>query len=207
MTQYSFLSKSLQLRFVISLGILWFFGPLSWFFYLLIIFAIFFFLYRRTDPELIEYDQKQNPLWAPVTGKVLKIKKNIEGKSIDVTFGISSLQPWGLYFPIEGEVGFISDMTKETEKFELNVMTNSYAEVKLKIKRNFYKQLPKTWVISGDRGLAAACFGYLAGGGKVKLSLPADVEILVVEGEDIVAGLTAIGTMKDSLKVSEDDNR
>jgi len=154
-------------------------------------------------------------IYSPISGEVKKVSTN---KNHPV-FGEDLIElqlclPWwkemGLYLPIAGYVKDVTVGVKNFSFLRLNTWPNIDQKEGFKGSLaiilesddgdSFGLQLVKcplgmagrTWVMPGDRGRVAANFGYIPFGGTVLLYLPKFYEILVLEGDKLIAGESLI---------------
>jgi phosphatidylserine decarboxylase len=139
----------------------------------------------------------QGTVFAPVSGKVEKI--NNEGRKY-ILFKIGLLNEEGIYLPFTCEIknlSFHSDFSsfRFSSPKDISDEKGTVLELSDKKKRSISMQfvrfvsgkLPELIVLPGDRGRRQVNIGYFPFGGYVKLLLPSESEIVVKEGDKVVA--------------------
>jgi hypothetical protein len=168
---------------------------------------VLIFLTRKKEIQFKETSKTKGDLFlSPIYGKVVSVSKTpIE---YVVIIKMNFWKSWGLYLPFSSEMSYLNREKGEryynNEDYK-NLSSIFRTEVELVSKRSkkcklfFPKRIndrnPILWMKSGDRGRGAACFGYYPFGGLIVIFLPAETEILVVEGENIQAGFSVIGVI------------
>lgn len=179
------------------------------------IYLVMLFFSRRLPPAFQEDGAlKEGVLFSPVNGKVSVINEEIDhdvyGKNSKEVVLIS---PWwrehGIYFPTKAEINNLSyignrghfrflshNIFKPEKKREPSLTLGMSSSHSSPFGIDFYKCptgfWPKILTIPGDRGKAQVNMGFFGLGGTTVLNLPAEYEITVKEGSEVIAGQTII---------------
>jgi phosphatidylserine decarboxylase len=212
----NYLKLKYHIIFFTLLFVIVLFGFFLFAFCILAIYALICFLFRRKVLFLRDnLPPKAGLILSPITGKVLKVRKNwkrsIFGNDrVLLELKINFWNEYGIYFPTSGEVldffvkgRSIFDTSKEPLAREVEKMAKGLAfiieeknleQVALQFPKSLLGIFPKIKIMPGDNGQTKACLGHFPLGGKVLLYLPEKYEILVSKGDRLVAGETLIAT-------------
>lgn len=211
--KYFYLSRWIHLVVFFVLTFFWMVGlPLL---LLLVFFAycLFLFIFRKKRGVF-----KENPsitdgvLYSPVQGKVIQITPNSSHPSIGE--GLTEIVvkiPWhveyGVYLPFTSEVKDLF-VVKGRDFFRLSklkdIKFSDRAGVMLALENQKGDEIglqlikctaglwPEIKVMPGDRGKRQANIGLLPFGGTLVLYIPSKYEILVQDGQDVIAGESLI---------------
>jgi len=209
---------------IVLIGFLLFYllisGSFEFFSYLLIFYSIFLFLLRKKKSSYRDdLANDREVITSPVNGTVVSIQENIEsiffGKNL--TMIQINILPWnesGLYLPISGEVSevknqlgqkilrkwssFSIDQSKAlVDSISLKIKGKNEAFVGIQLIRCFFGASPNINILPGDRGKCRVCFGHFPLGGTVLLYLDRSYEVLLKSGDQMIAGETLVGGLKD----------
>ncbi|MBT3584337.1 MAG: hypothetical protein HN509_05505 [Halobacteriovoraceae bacterium] len=170
-------------------------------------------LFRENPPTLSE-----GVLYSPVNGRVAEIRNSCKHKTFgeELTLIKIIIPPWkemGVYLPFSSEV---RDLVVENGKpyfrwSKQNVIEESVAtpglsiclaspegeQIGLHIMRCVFGGWPEIAVMPGDRGKRQVNIGHIPFGGTLLLYLPPNYEILISEGDDVLAGETLVAGLKE----------
>lgn len=150
---------------------------------------------------------------SPIHGTVQSIRSSADGGN-EIRISMGMLDEKGLYLPTTGEVDFLKaylgkklprdakpeDFYRSTEEFshtDFTLTSKNQTKTLMRFIDCTFGMRPTIWLKSGDRGRAAACFGYYPFGGTLIIYLPKNSDILVFENEKIVPGQTVVAALKD----------
>lgn len=136
----------------------------------------------------------------------------------EIRISMSFWDEKGLYLPTAGEVAYLkASQGKKINRYAPNevfygsidqlahtdfiLMSKNQTRTQMRFVDARGGKRPTIWLKSGDRGRAAACFGYYPFGGTLLIYLPATSDILVFEKERVTPGQTVIAALKDQPKV------
>lgn len=187
----------------------------------IIISGLMGFAFRRAQIPYRDTLKNDGEIYlSPVHGEVKSIRR-----SVPVPFGhlmgheirvaITGWSEKGLYLPTTGEVSYLkatkgikirrdSDSVAfyrpmdDVAHTDLTLTSKNQTKTQMRFVDCKYGNRPTIWLKSGDRGRAAACFGYYPFGGTLLIYLPDTSDILVFEKERIVPGQTVIAALKDT---------
>jgi hypothetical protein len=198
----NYLPKRVHGIFLILIFVLIFFTDFKNGFFLLLIYLISLYLFRKNTISLHrEINSSKGLIFSPVFGVLSEIKKNVSHKTFghnltELRFYIPFGSEMGLYLPTQGEIkdliikwGTVINKMEEIPSQERETLNVPSLEIKNKnnevIGMQFlecsYGLFPHFYILPGDRGMALANFGYFPFGGTVLLYLPGNYEILIKE--------------------------
>lgn len=177
------------------------------------------FLFRRSDPEFKETRRGEGEmLLSPVNGKIMSIKKIYQDGEIhfdqEIIIRTFLRDSWGVYLPFKGEMMTLKQQEgesiplKDTEKnfspegmrtlnmTKLELSTEQEMSTSISLFPFWGERSPRIWMKSGDRGLGAACLGFMPWGGFCRLLMPGTAEILAISNEKVEAGQTVLAVLK-----------
>jgi phosphatidylserine decarboxylase len=195
-----FLSKDLLKKLlVLSIG-LYLVMPSSILILWLLVFGIFLALFRKNKVNFKNtLSNSTDILLSPVGGKVTAI--NDDRTIIEIKVPITG--PYGLYMPFSAQVGMFEKFKEEDNKFTKNIKRYSVvlrsklgATAALELISSSIATEVHVWVKTGDKARSRANFGYMPFGGKIKINLPTDSNILISVGDNIIAGSTILAGIK-----------
>lgn len=197
--------------FVISLIFIFkgtLFANFTWF----ILLSLVIFIFRQNRINLLDNTiQGIDLIVSPLNGVVRQIIK--EGNTTHILFKLSYFQEIGLYTPVDSEVaevkkqrgpsffrwGNFSKLKSNFEshyQFVVDLKTNSNLVVQLRIFKCLFGLKPSLSILGGDKTQKGARIGFIPFGGSILLSLPSEVEFLIKENDQVVAGETLICRLK-----------
>jgi hypothetical protein len=218
--KFSFLPANLfYLMLALLLAVL-IYLPLPVFFLALVLTVLVLIHFRRASiPFQDTFRLKHEIYLAPVFGKVASIRLNItrfgDPEVVhEVRIEIPFWSEKGLYLPTSGEVTYMKanlgkKIPRDAEEHMFYGPADELAHTDFLLTSGRrvatllrfidcpYGKRPWIWLKSGDRGRAAACFGYYPFGGTLLIYLPKNSDILVYSNEWIVPGKTVIASIKD----------
>lgn len=192
-----FISKISYFKIALSSFIIFVTLPVFLFLIWLIALAIFLYLRRSACPNYKD-GLAVNPdlFFSPISGKV----KWTDLEKREVCLTVSLLSGLGVYFPCPAKVedfklmkldrSRMSGFTNRRNRYNLTLRSSRNELVHLELEPlllNF-----RSFVLAGDRAKMSACMGYLPIGGKVKITFPSEIKLLVAEGETLKAGETVL---------------
>lgn len=213
----TYLPKRIHGIFLISIMICVFLLGFRQGFYLILIYLLALYLFRKNPKHLHkEISSSKGIIFSPVFGKLVQIKKNITHKVfgqnlIELRFSIPLGSEMGLYLPTQGEIidlnlkwGTVISRFSEFPSQETEALNVPLLKIKNKQNEIIGMQFvecvfgfnPHFYILPGDRGMALANFGYFPFGGTVLLYLPGNYEILVKEGSTVSPKDVLIASLK-----------
>lgn len=210
----NYLSRSTHFLIGLSLFVAWWFSWWTVFFLLTIFYISLFILFRRQHrEELLLQKEVREIIVSPVNGRVQEV-----GPSIDHPFFGKKVRwirilvaPWNEYGvllpaaseihdfhfrPSKGPLRWLKPDTrfiKDALGVSVTLRTRTDDLIGIQFLRCFLGRWPKLAIVPGDRGRIQSRVGTLPFGGTVLLYIPENYEILVQEGEDLVAGSSFVG--------------
>lgn len=189
-------------------------------FFIVILVVLTGYIFRRGKVEFQETDRPKGELFlTPVFGRVKSIRKSVtsfnqETRGHEIRITISGFDQKGLYLPTSGEVNYLKanigvSIPRDSENYAFYRPVEELAHTDLILaSKNGMKSLlrfvdckngvrPNIWLKSGDRGRAAACFGYYPFGGTLIVYIPENSDVLVYENEQVVPGQTVLAAIKE----------
>lgn len=164
----------------------------------LVVLATTLYLFRRRKIYFHE-DQMTTTgtVFAPVSGRVVEI---VNGNSKSILIKMGLLQEEGIYLPSTSEIKnltFHSDFSSfrfstpkdicDDKGTVLELSDKKGRTISMQFIRFVTGRLPELIVLPGDRGRRQVNIGYFPFGGYVKLLLPQDCEVVVKEGDKVIA--------------------
>lgn len=138
-------------------------------------------------------------LLSPVSGNVISIN---DDRSV-IEIKVPSLGPFGLYMPFSAQVGMFEKFEDEDNKFtrnskRYNVIFRSKlgSATALEVFNSSLATEAHIWLKTGDKARSSANFGYMPLGGKIKINLPTESNVLISVGENVIAGSTILAGIK-----------
>ena len=164
------------------------------------------FLFRKRSVQLAQKKTSADVIVSPVSSKIYKIKESKKsdffGEGLkEIKFRVHPFQEYGLRLPAQADVDDIIIEEKKNVFIQLCLTSGQLKKrmLGLKIKPQRMGPIFKNFLQAGDRGMMAACFGLLPFGGEVSLYLPRTMNILVREGELMVAGESLIAAWEGEI--------
>ncbi len=188
-------------RAIYLLILLWLFGFNLLFLWLLIVFSLVFFMFRKKSVDLASKRSiNKNIIASPVNGKFIGFDNNENSKILK--FRVYPWHNYGLYLPIEGEILGSIDHSKpglEQEKSNFTLLKSKLGkEIKIYYDSFLHLLSPRVFIKEGDRGIVGGLYGYLPFGGEVIVELPAECEILIKKGDNVISTQTLLASFKES---------
>ena len=167
-----------------------------------------FYIFRRKKVYFHE-DQvtTTGTVFAPVSGKVVRVS---EGNTKSITIRMNILDELGIYLPCTSEIknlNFHSDYSSfrfsslNLDSSEVGTVLELSDKKKRVISLQFIRfvtgRLPELVILPGDRGRRQVNIGYFPYGGFVILNLPEESEIVVKEGDRLVATEAIVARFKN----------
>lgn len=162
--------------------------------------SLFLLLFRKN--KVIFKNTPSNTteiILSPVAGKVVAIATDKSFLEIKVPI----LGPYGLYMPLSAQVAMYENFQIEDKNFTKNAKQYSLvfrnklgATTAVDISNSMFGTEAHVWLRTGDKARSSANFGYMPLGGVVKVNLPEESNLLVREGEKVLAGSTILAGIK-----------
>ncbi len=217
----SFLPKSLHILFIVVALFAWLALSFIWLFLILLIYLGMYFLYRQS--RLTYKDDvgfKNDVFYSPVSGVLKRVRKSVDhpffGKNLtEVHLVVMPWDEYGVYLPFTCEV---KELRAHRGKRLMRLaphMTN-YIEAEsdlgidlvcdgvngstigMKFIQCYFGGWPEVALLPGDRGKRRSNIGYFPYGGSVILYLPPETQLLLDEGDKLIAGVSVFaGLTKD----------
>ena len=198
-------------------GFYWFSIPL------LLVYGMILFFSRKLPPAFQEDGAlKEGILFSPVNGKVTAVNESFNHDVYgENTKEIVLVSAWwrehGIYFPTKAEVNNLSyvghrghfrffshKVFQKNQKREPSVTMGMSCAHSNSFGIDFYKCplgfWPKILTIPGDRGKAQVNMGFFGLGGTTVLYLPAEYEVTVNVGTEVIAGQTILARSTEVIK-------
>jgi hypothetical protein len=196
----------ISLLFIFKGGI---FANFLWFLFL----SLVIFIFRQNRINLLDNSiQGTDLLVSPVNGTIQKFIREDNGLT-HLLIKIDLLQEIGIYLPVESE---ILDVKKTRGKsilrwskpllflnqkdqiyhFHVELKTQAEKLIQMEIFKCFLGIKPSLSILGGDRGQKGARMGFMPFGGTVLLTFSSEVEFLINEKDQVVAGETLICRLK-----------
>ncbi len=201
----------------------WLIFSFFWAFILLLIYAGMYFLFRQN--RLTYKDDvgfKNDVFYSPVSGILKKVRKNIDhpffGKNLTEVHLV--MMPWdefGVYLPFTCEVKELR-AHRGKRVFRLGAHLVKYLEaspdigidlicdgvngttIGMKLIQCYSGGWPEVALLPGDRGKRRSNIGYIPYGGSLILYLPPETQLLLEEGDKLIAGVSVFaGLTKDAI--------
>lgn len=211
--RYFYIGRLIHMVFIIALLFLWLLGLGLVFLPVLAVYGAILYLFRRKKGVF-----KENPsitegvLYSPTNGKIIKVLPKSEhpklgGDLTEILVRIPWHAEYGIYLPFTSEVRDLLPIRgREFFRFskDRNIKFSDRAGVFLSLENQKGDEIglqllkcptglwPEIKVMPGDRGKRQANVGLLPFGGTLALYIPDKYEILVQEGQEVVAGESLI---------------
>jgi phosphatidylserine decarboxylase len=172
----------------------------------LVVIAIFALVFRQSKKDLREDSHiSGDVVFSPVNGRVVKVEKDIDheffgDKNTVVRLKVPFWKELGLFFPATSEIEDVQASCEKCKDHLVKFKLPSGLEIGLAVGENILKILPKIVVIPGDRGKQKMNFGYLPFGGEIKVYIPATLEVLINEKDEVVAGQGILAGIPKEIK-------
>ena len=157
-----------------------------------VVFAGLFGIFRKQKQDFRDHSNAK-VIVSPVNGRVYKITKNINhdffGNNMTcVLIQVPFWKEFGLFFPSKSEIHDVQGSSKSSPDHFVKFRLNSGLDIGLAVGQNILRLAPQIMVLPGDRGKQKVNFGFLPMGGEVKVYIPASLEVLINEKDEVVAG-------------------
>ncbi len=216
MMNRTFIPKNIQYSILFFLVVSLFFFPFSFFLLFSLISSLIFIAFRKPKPIYRDRVKKSAAIFlAPVNAIVERVRDvRIEEKEYkEITMLVGVFSQWALHLPLSAEVDEIlshegkkkwSLLSLPTAIEDLNALKQTQVFLRSKHDKRvilkFFPSIlgisPVIWPTSGDRGIAASCFGFFPLGGKVQILLPSASKIFVSEGDILLAGDSVVANLQ-----------
>lgn len=188
----------------------WLFFSFFWAFIILLLYAGMYFLFRQN--RLTYKDDvgfKNDVFYSPISGTLKRVRKNIDhsffGKNLTEVHIV--MMPWdefGVYLPFTCEV---KELRAHRGKRLFRLGTNDLeanpdvgidlvcegvngSTIGMKFIQCYAGGWPEVALLPGDRGKRRSNIGYIPYGGSLMLYLPPETQLLLEEGDRLIAGVS-----------------
>ena len=199
MVKKFFLSKDFIKKLFVLTLICCFIMPISISFFCIISIIIFLTLFRKNKVNFKNtLANSTDILLSPVSGKAVNIS---DDKSV-IEIKVPILGPFGLYMPFSAQVGMFekyeegNKFTRNSKRYSVIFRSKLGSATALEVFNSSFATGAHIWLKTGDKARSSANFGYMPLGGKIKINLPAESNILISVGENVIAGSTILVGIK-----------
>ena len=162
--------------------------------------GIFLVLFRKNKVNFKNtLSNSTDILLSPVTGKVLSISD--DRRIVEVKVPITG--PYGLYMPFSAQIGMFEKLndtdnkfTKNTKRYSVEFQSKLGATTVIDLVSSVFTTEAHVWVKTGDKARSRANFGYMPLGGKIKINLPTESNVLISVDDNVIAGSTILAGIK-----------
>jgi len=195
-----FLSKDFIKKLLVLSLVVYFVMPGFITFLWILSIGIFLALFRKNKVNFKDtLANSTDILLSPVSGKVISISD--DRSIIEIKLPLSG--PYGLYMPFSAQVGmfekFKSDdnkFTKNSKRYSVVFRSKLGSTTAIELFNSSFATEAHVWIKTGDKARSSANFGYMPLGGKIKINLPTESNILISIGESVIAGSTILAGIK-----------
>lgn len=189
----------------------------------LLVTSLILFIFRKAVVPYRDTIKNDGEIYlSPIHGIVESIRLGVDVADYpspchEVRISLSFWDVKGLYLPTSGEVTYLKanrgrkiHRSSDTHVFYGPIEDVAHTDFKLTSKNQVSTllrfidcqtgQRPSIWLKSGDKGRAAASFGYYPFGGTLLIYLPASSDVLIYEKERVIPGQSVIAALKDEQK-------
>lgn len=218
----SFLPKSLHILFIVTALFVWLVGTFFTFFVVMLVYVGMYFLFRQT--KLTYKDDvgfKNDVFYSPVSGALKRVRKNINhpffGKNLtEVHLTVMPWNEYGIYLPFTCEVkelrahrgkrlirlgDHLTNYLEASPDVGIDLICEGVngSTIGMKFVQCYLGGWPEIALLPGDRGKRRSNIGYFPYGGSLILYLPPETQLLLEEGDLLIAGVSVFaGLTKDA---------